>query len=103
MSRYLLVLYKDNARIGSYHLDESLFEKTKEKLKPYRSFGPQPKPIKCIETGEIFRCANDVAKILHLKNITTNYKAAQRIKLGCKSKKTVYGYHWEFIGKEYEE
>lgn len=53
----------------------------------------QKKPIRCVETGEIFECAECLAKRLGIN--TTS-----RIHLACRSGKPYRGLHWKYIKKE---
>lgn len=49
------------------------------------------KPIRCIETGEVFECAMDAAK--GVRHNANNIKAVAN---GCYGRKTCLGFHWEF-------
>lgn len=97
MIKYTVILKEGDKTVGTYHLEADLFQKIFYKLKPYKSAGAKPKQIKCVETGEVFRCANEAAKILRFRGLTNSYSADARIKISCKNKKNAYGYHWEFV------
>ncbi len=84
----------------TYRISEELFSEIKEKIKPYRSMQTMSKMVKCVETQEVFRCANEAAKTLRFRHITNSYSADVSIKMACKGKKdSAYGYHWEFVEK----
>ena len=59
----------------------------------HRKFGAyQNKPVKCVETGEVFENSVRAAK--------GNKQVANRIRMvanGCYGRKTCCGYHWEFV------
>jgi len=95
---YGLILKLNGVHIGSYKINNEYFYELQEKLEPFRSLQSEPKKVKCIETGQIFRCANDANLYLVNKGISHNYGGFNAIKEVCKGrKKTAYGYHWEFV------
>ncbi len=53
------------------------------------------KPVRCIETGEIFNSTTEAGKA---KSKTNSFNSVSRCCRG--ERKTAYGYHWEFITDE---
>ncbi len=95
------VVLKVNDKSESYRLPEKLFNEIKMSIEPYRSKCPPLKAIKCIETGEVFRCSRDAMKWLFKEGKTNNYNADILIKAACKRERNIYsGYHWEFANKK---
>lgn len=68
------------------HIIISIFTVTKE-LKPCQSFRQEPKKIRCVETGEIFKNAKEVNELLIQQGKSTSYSAFSRIKDVCNKKK----------------
>ena len=62
--KFSVMLKENDTNSCSYKIDRKLYDTLKKYLEPFRSFQSQPKKIKCIETGQIFRCANDANLIL---------------------------------------
>ncbi len=92
------IIMKNGTVSESYRISESLFATIRETLAPYRSNNIPSKPIKCIETGIIFKNANHAKKWLFKNNLTTSITADATIKSACKGQRPLaYGYHWEFI------
>ncbi len=59
---------------------------------------PTPKKVRCIETGQIFRCAMDANEWLVKSGKCNSYRGFNAIKQVCNGRKeTSYGYHWEFV------
>jgi group I intron endonuclease len=55
------------------------------------------KPVRCIETGEVFK--NAIVALMKIKQTDTRLNASN-IALVCKGKRPkAYGYSWEFVGK----
>ncbi len=92
------IIMKDNTSSESYRVNESFFKTLRKILVPYRSSLVASKPIRCTETGEIFKNANWVKKWLKQNNITNNPSADAVIKGACKGQRlSAYGYHWEYV------
>ena len=97
-SAFIIRLESNENASETYRPTEDLFLEIKEKIKPYRSLGIKAKRVRCIETGEIFRCAKQAANWLKKMRLTYSYNADSIVKDACKGKKeTAYGYHWEFV------
>lgn len=97
-SAFIVRLESNENASETYRLTEDLFLEIKKKIEPYRSIGIKAKPVRCIETGEIFRCAKQAANWLKKMRLTYSYSADSIVKDACKGKKeTAYGYHWEFV------
>ena len=97
-SAFIVRLESNENASETYRPTEDLFLEIKEKIKPYRSLGIKAKRVRCIETGEIFRCAKQAANWLKKMRLTYSYNADSIVKDACKGKKeTAYGYHWEFV------
>lgn len=98
VSKYVIRLQENGKTQFSYRISKELFDAIKKEVAPYRSLQAQPKKIKCVETGRIFRCAREAVDWLYEMNLTENYSADISIKAACKGQKTkAYGYHWEFV------
>ncbi len=96
--RYIIILKDANEKTFTYRISEDLFAHFKKELEPYRSESTKPKPVRCIETGEVFECARKAHTWLYNKGVSTSYSADSGIKAACKDKsKTAYGFHWEFV------
>ena len=96
-SAFIVRLESSYGSVETYRPTEDLFLEIREKIKPYRSLGIKAKPIRCIETGEVFLSARQAARWLKKINLTCCYSADSIVKDACKGKKeTAYGYHWEF-------
>ena len=96
MSKYAIRLQENGKTQFSYRISKELFEAIKKEVAPYRSLQAQPKKIRCIETGKIFRCAREAAGWLYEMNLTESYSADISVKAACKGLRTkAYSYHWE--------
>ena len=83
--------------MGNYKVDIKTFNKIKEKIEQYRSLGHICKKVKCLETGQVFKNANDACRwVEFVREVYFCHK--DLIKQCCRGKqKTSYGYHWEFV------
>lgn len=98
--KFSVMLKENDTNSCSYKIDRKLYDTLKKYLEPFRSFQAQPKKIKCIETGQIFRCANDANLYLVDNGISHSYGGFNAIKEVCKGrKKTAYG-HYEFVKEQ---
>ena len=97
-NRCVIVLKDEEEKSCNYRVPKELFLKFQEELIQYRSESLKPKAIRCVETGDVFRCARDTITWLHKKGVTTSYSVDSGIKFACKNpKRTAYGFHWEFV------
>lgn len=82
---------KDSWRHGTKHTDESKRKMSESRKGKYTGADAyNSKPIKCIETGEVFSCAAEVKQKHGYDNST--------IGKCCKGKiKSAYDLHWEYI------
>ena len=98
-NRCVIVLKDEEEKSSNYRVPKELFLKFQKELAQYRSKSIKPKAIRCVETGDIFRCARDTHRWLHEKGVTTSYSVDSGIKFACKNpNRTAYGFHWEFVG-----
>ena len=63
-NRCVIVLKDEEEKSCNYRVPKELFLKFQEELAQYRSESAKPKPVRCIETGKVFRCARDTYKWL---------------------------------------
>ncbi len=99
MEKYLVILLKNGLSEGRYKINKELFGQIKAKIRPFRSQPMKAKAIRCIETGQIFKCAREAQAWVYHQELTTtmNFEA---IKKACKGhRNTMYGYHWEYVNK----
>ncbi len=97
-SKFIIRLQVGENAIKTYRLKENLFNEIEKMIQPYRSIGSKAKPVRCIETGEVFPSAKKAADWLYNIKLTSSYSADVQIKDACKGKKQkAYGYHWEFV------
>lgn len=95
---YIIRLMHEASTIGTYRVSKEIFLSVTKKLKPCQSFRQEPKKIRCVETGEIFKNAKEVNELLIQQGKSTSYSAFSRIKDVCnKKREKAYGYHREFI------
>lgn len=94
-----IVRLEDNRNAQeTYRVPEDLYWEIKEQISSFRSFSTQAKPVRCLETGDIFHCARNAAAWLYDRQVTTNCSADSIIKAACHGKRDgAYGYHWEFV------
>lgn len=100
MEKYLVMLEKNGKSEGRYKIDKDLFGQIKARIRPFRSKPVEAKAVRCIETGQIFKCASEAQAWVYHQGLTTtmNYEAIKKV---CKGiRETMYGYHWEYINKE---
>lgn len=96
--RCIIILKDVNEKSFTYRISEDLYLQFKKDLKPYRSESTKPRPVRCIETGEVFECTRKAHTWLYNNGVSTNYSANSGIKNACKDKqRTAYGFHWEFV------
>lgn len=74
------IIIEINGKTESYRVNKKMFYQIKDKLVPYRSEGYLPKPVRCIETGEVFASAYKVQNWLYKKGITDNPQSGNFIK-----------------------
>ena len=97
-NRCIVILKNEEEKSCNYRVPKELFIKFQKDLAEYRSESQKPKPVRCVETGEVFRCARDTYKWLESKCGNVTYSFDSRIKQACNNpKRTVCGYHWEFV------
>ena len=97
-NRCIVVLKDEEEKSSNYRVPKELFLKFQEELAQYRSESAKPKAIRCIETGEVFRCARATYKWLEEKGVQVSYSFEASIKKACyKPNRTAYGCHWEFV------
>ena len=95
-NKFSVILKENDTNSCTYQINRMLFDTLKKYLTPYRSYQPQAKKIKCIETGKIFESATEACKWIEYVR-ETDYCNKDLIKQCCRGKqKTSYGYHWEF-------
>ena len=103
MNKYTITL-EENKNIKNYKIKEDLFLFLINKLKPFQNFSQPSKPIKCIETGEIFKNARHASN--HIKNLglSDSRSIDAAIKRVCKGQReSAFGYHWEFVLDDYKQ
>lgn len=94
---------QENVKIGTYKVSEKMFNKIKSEIEQYQSFAAICKKVRCIETGVIFKNAEEAARWVAIIK-KRNYCHLDLIKQCCRGKqKTSYGYHWEFVNEEIEK
>lgn len=54
-SKYAIYLMDGKVYKGTYRVEKELFDSIQKILEPYRSVKVMPKPVKCIETGSVFK------------------------------------------------
>ena len=97
-NRCIVVLKDEEEKSSNYRVPKELFLKFQEELAQYRSESAKPKPVRCVETGEVFRCARATYKWLEEKGLQVSYLFEASIKKACNNpKRTAYGFHWEFV------
>ena len=100
MEKYLVILRKDDTSEGRYNVDKELFTQIKEQIKPYRSEPIKAKPVKCVETGQIFKCALEAQAWVFEQGLSKSMTCYASIKDVCKGlRTTMYGYHWEYVSE----
>lgn len=98
-SQYRIILKQEDVKMGTYKVPEKIFKKIKSKIEQYQSFGTPSKKVRCVETGEVFKNANEASKWAAFAR-ERSYCEPDLIKQCCRGKqKTSYGYHWEFANK----
>ena len=98
MTKFILTL-TENYETKTYRLTEDMFMDLSVKLEPYRSVSIPAKPVRCIETGEIYESAMCASKQL---NLHPSYSNAEKIKKVCKGrgrKEEAFGYHWQYVNE----
>lgn len=94
---FSLVLKENGTNQCSYKISRQLFDKLKKYLAPFRSYQTTAKPVRCLETGQIFSSVRNASQWVET-NKQISYCDMNLIKQACKGKqKTSYGYHWEFV------
>lgn len=96
MEKYRIILEKNGQYDGRYKVNKELFEKIKAQIKPFRGFSSAAKPVRCVETGRVFKSAAHAQCWVYDRGLTTsmNFNAIKNV---CKGiKETMYGYHWEY-------
>ena len=97
-NRCIVVLKDEEEKSCNYRVPKELFLKFQKELAQYRSESAKPKAIRCIETGEVFRCARATYKWLEEKGLQVSYSFEASIKKACNNpNRTAYGFHWEFV------
>lgn len=67
-------------------------EETKQKMREHHKGGAKARPVRCVETGEIYKSINDASKAIGLTK--------KMISCCCRKVEhhnTAGGYHWEFM------
>ena len=88
-------VYKDKRKGGNrkFVCSYGCMRKSEREKKPSKPIVHRVyvrKPVKCIETGEVFECAKAAA--------TTIKADASRIRSACRGERdTVKGYHWAYM------
>ena len=99
MEKYLVILEKNGLSEGRYKVDKELFGQIKARIRPFRNQPVQPKAVRCVETGQMFRCASDAQTWVFEQGLSNSLTCYAAIKKVCKGlKDTMYGYHWEYVG-----
>jgi len=97
-NRCIVVLKDEEEKSCNYRIPKDLFLKFQKELAEYRSESVKPKPVRCVETGKVFRCARDTYKWLIENGASTSYSVESGIKAACNNpKRKAYGFHWEFV------
>lgn len=97
MGKYSVILKESDKLIGTYRLEEDMFLSIKEQITPFRTHAVPSKPVRCVETGVIFKNARKAAKWLYDIEATSSVSADAAVKLACKGKRNIaHGYHWEY-------
>ncbi len=96
-SKYIIRMQYGSNPMNTYRVSKEIFLDIKNKVTPYRSMPPPVKKIKCIETGQTFKCAKDVMDWLFATGKTTNINSFAIVKTACNKKCKAYDYHFEFI------
>lgn len=97
-NKYTVILRdNENETQKSYRINQRIFYMLDKNLEKYRSYSPEPKKIKCVETGQVFNSAREASHWVE-DNTETEYCNHLNIKQACKGKQeTSYGFHWEFV------
>lgn len=86
----------DFGTIKTYRINDRLFYMLEKSLEKFRSISPQPRKIRCVETGEIFESARKASKWVE-SALKIDYCDFNLLKAACKRQNgKSYGYHWEF-------
>ena len=97
-NRCIVVLKDEEEKSTNYRVPKELFLEFQKELAQYRSESAKPKAIRCVETGEVFRCARATYKWLEEKGLQVSYSFEASIKKACYNpNRTAYGFHWEFV------